>query len=138
MYSKERGTETLIVVYNTPYKCQSAIKDLVIIVTKKMWLIDCDIMCFPLFFFLKEVTGKTQKVVCVFTLQRPVYSDVPACTLQICCSRLRGSDQRIWWEKNKKYKIRHFEHTCASEPEEEDKEILPKTYHLQNGFWNLL
>lgn len=31
MYSKQE-----IVVYNTPHKCQSAIKDLVIIVTKKM------------------------------------------------------------------------------------------------------
>lgn len=39
MYSKQE-----IVVYNTPHKCQSAIKDLVIIVTKKMWLIDGDIM----------------------------------------------------------------------------------------------
>lgn len=51
--------------------------------------------------------------------------------LPMCCRPIdqglsKKSDQRIWWKKTEKYKIRHFAHTYASEPEEVEKEFFLK------------
>lgn len=48
--------------------------------------------------------------------------------LPVCCRPIaQGLEKRKWSENMmKKYKIRHFTHTYASEPEEGEKEILLK------------